>query len=63
MMGINPRKPPHDYSREKGPIPLLAAGKWHLIAALGNALQHKLKPASVGVIKEILIHRLLRVWI
>lgn len=44
-------------------IPLLAAGKQHLIAALGNILQYKLKPASMGVIKEISIHRFLLVWI
>lgn len=56
MMGLNLKKSPHDYSRAKR-----AAGKQHLVAAVGSILQHKLKPASVGVIKEISVHKLLLV--
>lgn len=59
MIGLNLRKSPHDYSRAESCILLHAARKQHLIAALGNILQHKLKPASMGVIKEISIHRFL----
>lgn len=45
-----------------GPLPLLAAGKQRLIAAPGDIL-HRLKPASMRVIKELSIHRLLLVLV